>query len=252
MSNSIFDIISDSGLVPTPQIVKKLAESVNKSITDEEIPGIISRYQDHYIKEIQLTYGFSTNTMIGIHKEFEEVAASMLESISKDEKFKDQYEFYKDYLKKYPNLYMSIVPKQVLDSRIAARCIKENKHLKEQLAEMGKSLGHVVNQFSTLQELTGLPPLVKVLFSSIPSPLESSKAFESNNSSIDAYNSIYTYLISVRHNTDGEESLNALLTDPINYINTMMDPSILGQLNISKAQIQGLFDMIKKERSNMN
>jgi len=142
--------------------------------SENEIKQIAQRYQSD-ISKMKSTYGFTDDTMMQLHEEFSMMSGAIIKTIENDPDFRDNVGVYKKYLQTYPYLYFSIIPREVLESRLAAKCVEDNTKLRTMLAEMNTCLGDLVHKISDLQEMSGIPPIARVVFSAIPDPLVAGK-----------------------------------------------------------------------------
>lgn len=182
---------------PTREFLLSMAEASGiPPPSDEDIQKITERYQNTYVARLKSQYGFTDQTMMQLHEEFGHMSAAILDTLKEDDKFKDEHDFYKKYLETYPYLYFSVVPREVIESRLAAKCVEENVMLRRKLAEMNHCVGDLVHRVSELQVMAGIPPIAKLVFSSIPDPLvaRDSEQYKTYSRDLETYHSVYTYL----------------------------------------------------------
>lgn len=183
---------------PTREFLLSMAQSSGiPPPSEEDMQKITERYQNTYVARLRSQYGFTDETMMQLHEEFGHMSVSILDTLKADDKFKDEHDFYKKYLETYPYLYFSVIPREVIESRLAAKCVEENAMLRRKLAEMNHCVGDLVHRVSELQTMAGIPPIAKLVFSSIPDPLiaRDSEKYKSYSRDLDTYHAVYTHLI---------------------------------------------------------
>jgi len=208
--------------------------------SQDDLEKITERYQNTYIAQMKRQYGFTDNTMMQLHSEFQIMSTSILATIENDEAFGEEYGFYKKYLETYPYLYFSLIPREVVESRLAAKCVEENSILRIKLAEMNKSLGDLINCVSVMQEQMAIPPIAKVVFESIPDPHAASTGeyHDKYGNGIDIYHSVFVYL--KKHDT---ERLSQFLLSPVEVLN-QLTPDDTMKMNLDKNDTSTLISML--------
>jgi len=208
--------------------------------SQEDLDKITERYQNTYIAQMKRQYGFTDSTMMQLHSEFQIMSTSILSTIENDEAFGEEYGFYKKYLETYPYLYFSLIPREVIESRLAAKCVEENSILRIKLAEMNKSLGDLINCVSVMQEQMAIPPIAKVVFESIPDPHAASKGdyHEKYGNGIDIYHSIFVHL-----KKRDPERLSRFLLAPTSVLSEMSSDDVT-TMNLDKNDISTLLEML--------
>jgi len=190
--------------------------------SDDEIRKIAQRYQTD-IANMKSKYGFTDDTMMQLHEEFAHISASIIETLKDDPEFKDQIEIYRKYLRTYPYLYFSLIPREVLESRLAAKCVEDNMKLRIKLAEMNKCLGDLVHKISDLQEMSGIPPIARVVFAAIPDPVlvNESEDYKKYSGEVETYHQIFEFL-----QKQSSERFQSFLISPVTTIQSLTNQEV--------------------------
>lgn len=128
---------------------------------------VAEKYYDKYIKDFNRKYGFSEDQINELVGEFNEVTAEICRLIP-DEKMR---EMYRKYIESYPTMYLSMIPAEALQTKLAVKCVSENSVLRKKIEEMSSCVSSLVRNLTDLQISAGIPPIVNLMFQSMPDPL---------------------------------------------------------------------------------
>lgn len=86
--------------------------------------------------------------------------------------------------------------------------------LRKKLAEINHCMGDLVHKVSELQVMAGIPPIAKLVFSSISDPLvaRDSDQYKSYSRDLDTYHSIYKHL---NGDPRSREKFEKFMIDPV-------------------------------------
>ena len=146
---------------------------------------IASEYQKKYIEDFRKRYGFTETQLEDLHNDFKQITDQITELIPDG----DMKEMYKKYVKSYPTMYLSMIPQEALQAKLAVKCVTENRALRSEIEEMSKCVSTLVRGLSKLQMAAGVPPIVNLMFETMPDPLTSitDPMYQSYNSAITTY-----------------------------------------------------------------
>ena len=212
-----------------------MAERVQEApLNEEELKKVTERYHNVYIKNLKNKYGFNDEAIGVLREDFKKMAADILKYIERDEP--QNTEQYREYLDTYPFLYFNVIPREVIESRIAAKCAEENKLLRSTLADVTKSLSELVLSVSKLQVMTSVPPIARAIFEDLPDPLTAN----SDTTMFQYYNAdIKTYYKVHQEAKKRPDHLNAFLTNPVEFLNRNQ---IIG--GVTQDEIESLKELI--------
>lgn len=128
---------------------------------------IADRYYEQYIKDFNRKYGFSDKQIETLVDEFKTVTEQICKLIP-DKKMRDMY---KKYIESYPTMYLSMIPAEALQTKLAVKCVTENNVLRTKIESMSKCVSTLVRNLTDLQISAGIPPIVNLMFESMPDPL---------------------------------------------------------------------------------
>lgn len=128
---------------------------------------VAEKYYEKYIKDFNRKYGFSEKQITELVDEFNIVTGEICKLIP-DEKMR---EMYKKYIESYPTMYLSMIPAEALQTKLAVKCVSENKALREKIEQMSSCVSSLVKNLTDLQISAGIPPIVNLMFESMPDPL---------------------------------------------------------------------------------
>ena len=210
---------------------------------------VAERYYEKYIKDFNLKYGFSDEQIKDLVKEFNEVTDEIARLIPDNE----MREMYKKYIASYPTMYLSMIPVEALQTKLAVKCVTENKNLREKIEEMSSCVSSLVRNLTELQITAGIPPIVNLMFESMPDPLTAmtDPMYHKYNEAITTYHKILQ-IDDVPGDPNGgpimrvdgtsPSNLSAadfLRYEPVHFLKQLKDrPS--GYQNISQKEIQDL------------
>lgn len=198
-----------------------MAEKVGGTpLNEEQLKQVTDRYHNTYIKSITEKYGFTEDTMQDLKKQFSEIAKKIMEVIDSTEPDLEKKKQYRSYMESYPFLYFNIMPREVIESLIAAKCVEENKLLRSTLADVTQNLSDLVHNVSELQVLTSVPPIARAIFEQLPDPLaannERSMMYYYKHD-MDTYHRVHEYV------KKDMNSLNAFLAKPVEFMESQKD-----------------------------
>lgn len=133
----------------------------------KQMREVAEKYYEKYIKDFNRKYGFSEDQIKELVEEFEDVTAEICRLIL-DEKMRDMY---KKYIESYPTMYLSIIPAEALQTKLAVKCVTENKALRTKIEEMSSCVSPLVRNLTDLQISAGISPIANLMFESMPDPL---------------------------------------------------------------------------------
>jgi len=117
---------------------------------------VAQKYQDKYVQNFKDRYGFKDGDLDTLKDEFKEIT-DHITGLIPDEDLKAMY---KKYVQSYPHMYLSMIPPEALQAK-----------LRGEVAEMSKCVTSLVKSLSKLQMAAGVPPIVSLMFESMPDPL---------------------------------------------------------------------------------
>ncbi len=133
----------------------------------KKMQGVAAKYYEKYIKDFNRKYGFSEDQTKELIEEFNDVTAQITRLIP-DEDMKNMY---KKYIESYPTMYLSMIPAEALQTKLAVKCVTENRNLREKIEQMSSCVSTLVRNLTDLQISAGIPPIVNLMFESMPDPL---------------------------------------------------------------------------------
>ena len=128
---------------------------------------VAERYYEKYIKDFNKKYGFRDEQIKDLVDEFKQVTDEICRLIP-DDKMRDMYQ---KYIDSYPTMYLSMIPAEALQTKLAVKCVTENKILRGKIEEMSGCVSTLVKNLTDLQISAGIPPIVNLMFESMPDPL---------------------------------------------------------------------------------
>ena len=221
------------------EFLQPMAEKVQGTpLNDQELKEITERYHNHYIADMKRKYGFNDETMRVLKDDFKKMTEDILEVIKRDEP-EEQYQQYKEYLNSYPFLYFNVIPREVVESMIAAKCVEENRLLRSTLADVTKNLSELVLSVSKLQVMTSVPPIARALFEELPDPLTAN----SDHSMLHYYHAdMNTYYKVHEYAKSNPVDLNHFLTNPVEFLSDEIKIAEIPE--VSEAEIKNLKELI--------
>lgn len=130
---------------------------------------IAAEYQENYIKNFKERYGFKDDEIKLLKEDFKKITDQITELIPDG----DMKTMYEKYVKSYPTMYLSMIPQEALQSKLAVKCVAENRALRKDIEDMSKCVSTLVQGLSKLQMSAGVPPIVNLMFETMPDPLTS-------------------------------------------------------------------------------
>lgn len=188
---------------------------------------VAQKYQDQYVKNFNDRYGFKKGDLDGLKKEFSDITDHITGLIPDG----DLQTMYKKYVKSYPNMYLSMIPQEALQAKLAVKCVRENKVLREEVTKMSKCVTTLVQGLSKLQMAAGVPPIVSLMFESMPDPL---------TAITDPMYSSYNDAITTYHSLAGLSGANSslLLSKPTEALNNFISGGDILETDASGSRIE--------------
>lgn len=155
---------------PLPQGMGMMAGLLPAALKIEEhkkMNEIAENYYAKYIKDFNKKYGFKDEDIKTLVSEFEEVTEEICNLIP-DKAMKDMY---RKYIQSYPTMYLSMIPAEALQTKLAVKCVSDNNNLRKKVEEMSSCVSSLVKNLTELQISAGIPPIVNLMFESMPDPL---------------------------------------------------------------------------------
>ena len=133
----------------------------------KQMRKVAERYYEKYIKDFNRKYGFQPEQIEALVTEFREVTDEIAALIP-DEGMRQMYQ---KYIDSYPTMYLSMIPVEALQTKLAVKCVTENANLRKKIEEMSSCVSSLVRNLTELQITAGIPPIVNLMFESMPDPL---------------------------------------------------------------------------------
>ena len=124
-------------------------------------------YQQNYVDNFQRKYGFNDDDLKELRNEFA-LITDHITGLIPDGELRTMY---KKYVESYPHMYLSMIPAEALQSKLAVKCHRDNLKLRKEVQDMSKCVTTLVQSLSKLQMAAGVPPIVNLMFESMPDPL---------------------------------------------------------------------------------
>jgi len=230
--------------------VKKMSK---QDPTEQQVKDITNRYQEFYINSLQKAFGLSDGSMMELHLEFKDISDKMLRILKVNEgKDPDIFDQNKKYLETYPYLYFSVVPRQIIQSRLADKAVKENRMLRANISSISQSVGELVKKISEIETSYGVPPIARSVFEAIPDPIsvQYDTKFGKYKDDMDTFYKISSYLRS-----QNSKSHSDFLMNPVRQIKVFIDKGVSfatkDELESLKLFITGINNSSKKSSSNL-
>lgn len=235
--------ISEEQVAEIRRFLDPMAEAVGGTpLSEEQLKKVTDRYHNTYIRTITEKYGFNESTMQELKTDFSEIAKKIMDVIDKTEGDPQKKEQYRAYMDSYPFLYFNIMPREVVESMIAKKCVEENKLMRSTLADVSKNISDLVHNVSKLQVMTSVPPIARAIFEQLPDPL----TVNNERSMLYYYqNDMDTYYKVHKHVKNDMNNLNAFLTNPVAFMGGENDPTFdLKRAGITLDEIKSLKELI--------
>ncbi len=133
----------------------------------EKMNQVALQYQQQYVENFKRRYGFDNDTLEELKQEFRGITDHITNLIPDGE----LRSMYRKYVESYPNMYLSMIPAEALQAKLAVKCHHDNRQLREEVTEMSACVTTLVRSLSKLQMAAGVPPIVSLMFESMPDPL---------------------------------------------------------------------------------
>lgn len=149
---------------------------------------VAEKYQKQYVENFQKRYGFTGDQLKELKDEFTEITNHITNLIPDG----DLQTMYKKYVASYPHMYMSMIPPEALQTKLAVKCANDNAVLRKEVQSMSKCVTSLVQSLSKLQMAAGVPPIVSLMFESMPDPLTAitDPMYSSYNDAISTYHKL--------------------------------------------------------------
>ena len=240
------DFITSRTISDVENFVKTMSK--HEKVRD---PGVVKnitkRYQEFYIDGLQKAFGLTDKSMAELHSEFNDIANKMLKTLKVNEGRDTKiFENNKKYLETYPYLYFSVVPRQIIQSRLADKTVQENRMLRSELSSISEIVGELVKKIADIKVSYGIPPIARSVFEAIPDPLSAQydKQFEKYRDDLDVYYKINNFL-------KNEDSLmhSNFLMKPLEQIQSFIDD---GVKFATREEMESLSEFIKDINTGTN
>lgn len=155
------------GLPPGMGMMAGILPAALKIEEQKQMRKVAERYYEKYIKDFNRKYGFKPDQIEDLVTEFKTVTDEIAKLIPDPE----MQSMYRKYIDSYPTMYLSMIPVEALQTKLAVKCVTENKVLREKIEEMSACVSSLVKNLTELQISAGIPPIVNLMFESMPDPL---------------------------------------------------------------------------------
>jgi hypothetical protein len=209
--------------IPLAQNAGVMANILPAAIQIEEhkkMTEVARQYQEKYVNDFKTKYGFKSGDLESLREDFDTITKQVTDLIPEG----DMRNIYKKYVESYPHMYLSMIPAEALQSKLAVKCVTENRVLRAEIEKMSACVSTLVQGLSKLQMAAGVPPIVNLMFESMPDPLTSitDPMYHSYNEAIQTYHKLLAVEVG-----EGDKDIRA---DPVGAIQAFIasKPSIEG------------------------
>lgn len=176
---------------PLPQGMGMMAGLLPAALKIEEhkkMNEVAEEYYKQYIKDFNTKYGFTDPQIKELAEDFQEVTEEICNLIPDA----DMKNMYRKYIQSYPTMYLSMIPAEALQMKFAVKCVTDNKKLRQKVEDMSSCMSSLVKNLTELQISAGIPPIVNLMFESMPDPLTAmtDSMYHKYNESIVTYHKI--------------------------------------------------------------
>lgn len=227
---------------PLPQGMGMMAGILPAALKIEEhkkMQEIAEKYYEKYIKDFNKKYGFTDEQITSLVEEFNEVTEEICRLIP-DEEMKNMY---RKYIESYPTMYLSMIPQEALQTKLAVKCVAENTNLRKKVEAMSSCVSSLVRNLTDLQISAGIPPIVNLMFESMPDPLTAitDPMYHQYNDSIVVYHKLLSdERIDTRINrvvgANGQPQPNNV--NPANYVGLRGPQRVNGHTNAELLRLE--------------
>jgi len=147
-----------------PQIMQmKQAELMQKLATDT---------RKAYLERFKEYYQFDGTQIESFRKDFRDIRNTILNMIpDSDGANKEIKVMYESFLESYPEMYLQLIPKEILQAKLSQKCSAQNKELREIIPQISASIVDIMRKLAGLQETLGVSPLVSTVMGEMPDPI---------------------------------------------------------------------------------
>lgn len=212
--------VSQAFGVPLSQNSSMMANILPAAIQIEEhkkMTEVAAQYQKKYVDDFIKRYGFDEDQIKLLEKDFTTITDEVTRLIPDG----DMRKMYEKYVKSYPHMYLSMIPREALQSKLAVKCVEENRNLRDQIHEMSKCVSVLVKGLSNLQMSAGVPPIVNLMFESMPDPLTSitDPMYSSYNDAITTYHALLDSTVGDKLRSDPNGAIKDALNNGVSMNN---------------------------------
>ncbi|CAN0511284.1 unnamed protein product, partial [Phaeothamnion confervicola] len=78
---------------------------------------------------------------------------------------------YTSFLKTYPDMFLTMIPREILELKLNEKCREQNRILRQVIPEISTKIVDIMKELARVQEALGVSPLVSTVLGDMPDPL---------------------------------------------------------------------------------
>ena len=166
------------GMMPTPteaSLQTAMLPQIMQMKQAELMQKLAKESREAYLKRFEEYYGFNSESgkkqLQEFKDDFEKVQNIILNMIPGGEENKPLKEMYTSFLKTYPEMFLQLVPQEILQAKLSQKCSEQNRILREVIPQISESIVDIMRKLARLQEVLGVSPLVSTVMGEMPDPI---------------------------------------------------------------------------------
>jgi len=162
------------GMMPTPAqagLQTAMLPQIMQMKQMELMQRLAKDTREAYLQRFAKYYQFDDIELQEFERDFNKVKTIIQDMIPPGDENKAVRDMYDQFLSSYPEMYLSMIPREVLQAKLSEKCQKQNTILRESIPAISERIVEIMRELARLQEELGVSPLVSTVMGDMPDPI---------------------------------------------------------------------------------
>jgi len=162
------------GMMPTPAqagLQTAMLPQIMQMKQMELMQRLAKDTREAYLQRFAKYYQFDDIELREFELDFNKVKKIIQDMIPPGDENKAVRDMYDQFLSSYPEMYLSMIPREVLQAKLSEKCQKQNNTLRQSIPAISERIVEIMRELARLQEELGVSPLVSTVMGDMPDPI---------------------------------------------------------------------------------
>ena len=165
-------LFAHMGMMPTPaqaSLQTAMLPQIMQMKQAELMQNLAMKSREAYMNTFEKYYKFTNPELQTFKGQFDEVKETIMKMIPDGNE--DLKKLYSGFLSTYPDMWMTMIPKEILQAKLSQKCGEQNNELRQAIPRISQMIVEIMRELARLQETLGVTPIVQTVLGDMPDPI---------------------------------------------------------------------------------